>query len=58
MTVTMPVFLKVKIFEYKYAFFKKKWSHIISKDPSFNPNLSLLDENFSIGFITIKTFLK
>lgn len=34
----------------EYNFFRNKWSHIISKDPCFNPNLSLFDENFSLGF--------
>ncbi len=40
----------------EYSFFKKKWSHIIPKDPCFNPNLSLFDENFSIGFRNLDNY--
>ena len=40
----------------EYNFFKKKWSHIISKDPCFNPNLSLFDENYAIGFRNLEDY--
>ena len=33
----------------EFNWMKKKWGNILSNDPSYNPNLSLLSEDFSIG---------
>jgi glycosyltransferase involved in cell wall biosynthesis len=41
---------KFKRFESEIAVMKERWNHILTKDPYYNPNLTLLSEDFSFSF--------
>ncbi len=36
-------------------FFKKKWEHLLTSDPAYNANLTLVKEDFSLGFDRVQS---